>query len=106
MSTLSFDGLWMVTHSLPSSLPAGFWSKACIITPEEAVKAVEVANAMPVKRSIKAIPNNSPWFLVIVIEIFTLCVKNASHEKIEKLLYACVTPVTIVLLKVNCVTAS
>jgi hypothetical protein len=30
-------------------------------------KAVEVANAMPVKRSIKAIPNNSPWFLFIVI---------------------------------------
>jgi hypothetical protein len=43
---------------------------------------------MLVKRSIKAILNNSPWFLVIVIEIFTLFVKkNTSHEKIEKLLY-------------------
>jgi hypothetical protein len=30
---------------------------------------VEVAKAMPVKRSVKAIPNNSPWFLVILIEI-------------------------------------
>jgi hypothetical protein len=28
-----------------------------------------VANAMPVKRSIKAIPNNSPWFLVILSEL-------------------------------------
>jgi hypothetical protein len=33
-----------------------------IITPEEAVKAVEVAKAMAVKRSNKAIANNSPWF--------------------------------------------
>jgi hypothetical protein len=55
-----------VTHSLPSSLPAGFWSKAYIITSEE---ADVVAIAMPVKRSIKAIPNNSPWFLVIVTEM-------------------------------------
>jgi len=38
-------------------------------TLEEAVKEVEVAKATPVKRSIKAIPNNSPWFLVILIEI-------------------------------------
>ena len=30
---------------------------------------VEVAKAVPVKRSIKAIPNNSPWFLVIVTEL-------------------------------------
>jgi hypothetical protein len=30
---------------------------------------VEVAKAVPVKRSIKAIPNNSPWFLFIVTEI-------------------------------------
>jgi hypothetical protein len=50
--------------------------KAYIITPEEAVKAVEVANAMPVKRSIKAIPNNSACFLVILIQIFTLFVKK------------------------------
>jgi hypothetical protein len=35
---------------------------------------VEVAKAMLVKRSIKQIPNNSPWFLVIVIEIFSLFV--------------------------------
>jgi hypothetical protein len=55
-----------------------------ILTCEE---ADEVAKAVPVKRSVKAIPNNSPWFLVIVIEIFTLFVKkNTSHEKIEKLL--------------------
>jgi hypothetical protein len=32
---------------------------------------VEVAKAMLVNRSIKAIPNNSPWFLVIVTEIGT-----------------------------------
>ena len=37
-----------------------------IITTEEAVKADEVANAMPESRSIKAIANNSPWFLVIL----------------------------------------
>jgi hypothetical protein len=43
---------------------------------EEAVKAVEVAKAIPVKRSIKAIANNSPWFLVILNEIFTLFVKK------------------------------
>ncbi len=56
----------------------------------------EVAKAMAVKRSVKAIANNSPWFLVIVIVIFTLFVKkNTSHEKIEKLLYTYVTPVTI-----------
>ena len=30
---------------------------------------VVVANAMPVNRSIKAIANNSPWFLVIVTKI-------------------------------------
>jgi hypothetical protein len=48
-----------------------FWSKAYIITSDV---ADEVANAMPANRSIKAIPNNIPWFLVIVIEIFTLFV--------------------------------
>ena len=31
---------------------------------------VEVARAMPVKRSIKAIANNSPWFLVIVTDLY------------------------------------
>ncbi len=56
-------------HSLPSSLPAGFWSKVYIITCEVADVVVEVAKAVPVKRSIKAIPNNSPWFLFIVIEL-------------------------------------
>jgi hypothetical protein len=30
---------------------------------------VEVANAMPVKRSIKVIPNNILWFLFIVTEL-------------------------------------
>jgi hypothetical protein len=30
---------------------------------------VEVANATPVKRSVKAIPNNIPWFLVILTEL-------------------------------------
>ena len=56
-------------HSLPSSLPTEFWSKAYIITSEVADAVVEVANAMLVKRSNKAIPNNSPWFLVIVTEL-------------------------------------
>jgi hypothetical protein len=28
--------------------------------------AVEVVNAMPVRRSIRAVPNNIPWFLVIL----------------------------------------
>ena len=54
-----------MTHSLPSSLPAGFWSEAYIITSEEADAVVEVANATLVKRSKKAISNNSPWFLDI-----------------------------------------
>jgi hypothetical protein len=30
---------------------------------------VEVAKAMPMSRSVKAIANNSPWFLVIVTKI-------------------------------------
>jgi hypothetical protein len=29
----------------------------------------EVAKAMPVHRSTKAIPNNKPWFLFIVTEL-------------------------------------
>jgi hypothetical protein len=32
---------------------------------------VEVAKAMLVKRRVKAIPNNSPWFLVIVTYLST-----------------------------------
>ena len=63
-----------MTHSLPSSLPAGFWSNAYIITSEEV--ADNVANAMPVKRSIKAIPNNSPWFLVILTAVYDIYRKN------------------------------
>ena len=65
-----------MTHSLPSSLPAGFWSKAYIITCE--VADAVVANAMPVKRSIKEIPNNSPWFLDIVTYLSTF---NMFHMK-------------------------
>ena len=55
----------MVTHSLPSSLPAGFWSKAYIFTSEEVDKGLEVANVIPVNRSTKAIPINTPCFLVL-----------------------------------------
>lgn len=62
MSTLSFEGLRRVTHSFPSSLPAGFWSKAYIITSEEVDEVVKVTP----KRSVKAIPDNRPCFLVIV----------------------------------------
>ncbi len=47
----------------PETHPTGFWSKAYIITSEEADEVV--ANAMPVNNSVKAIPNISPWFLVI-----------------------------------------
>jgi hypothetical protein len=36
--------------------------------PEEADMVVEVAKA--VNRSIKAIPNNSPWFLFIVTDLY------------------------------------
>jgi hypothetical protein len=73
-----------VTHSLPSSLPAGFWSKAYIITSEV---ADAVTMAMLVKRSVKAIPNNSPWFLVIVNEVFTLFVKKHFTWKKSKDIY-------------------
>jgi hypothetical protein len=78
-----------VTHSLPSSLPAGFWLKAYIITSEEADMVVEVANAMPVKRSTKAIANNSPWFLVIVTKNSYCFIAYSSifNKKIEKLIY-------------------
>jgi hypothetical protein len=64
-----------------------------------------VANAMLVNRSVKAIPNNVPCFLVIVTDLHKFN-KNDSREKIEKLLYTYVTPVTIVLPKVNYGTAS
>ena len=60
----------MATHSLPSSVPAGFWSKAYNITSEEADKVV--ANATAVNRSVKPIPNNSPWFLVILTIIMDI----------------------------------
>jgi hypothetical protein len=50
-----------------------FWSKAYNITSEVADAVVEVANAMPVKRSIKAIANNSPWFLVILMWVRNSC---------------------------------
>lgn len=53
----------MVTHSLPSSLPAGFWSKAYNITSEVADEVV--ANAIPVNRNTKAIPISIPCFLII-----------------------------------------
>ncbi len=55
-----------------------------------------VAKAMPVKRSIKAIPNNSPWFLVILSEIllgllysclFIFNRKMLQGKKNRKLLY-------------------
>lgn len=56
-----------MTHSLPLSLPGGFWSKAYITTSdEEADKLIEVANAIPVNRSTKAIPINRLCFLFIV----------------------------------------
>jgi hypothetical protein len=42
--------------------------------------ADEVANAMLVKRSIKAIPNNIPWFLVIVTDLHKFN-KNDSRKK-------------------------
>jgi hypothetical protein len=50
--------------------------KAYIITPEEADAVVEVANAMPVKRSIKAIANNILCLFIITnsldIDLYTL----------------------------------
>jgi hypothetical protein len=43
---------------------------------------VEVAKAMLVKRSVKAIANNSPWFLVIVTELykFNKCCYKIRHR--------------------------
>ena len=53
---------------------------------------VEVANAMPVKRSVKAIPNNIPCFLFILIEMFSLFVKKTLHVKNRKaFIYLCHT---------------
>ena len=62
----------------PHRFPAGFWSKAYIITPEEAVKAVVVAKAMPMSRSVKAIPINIPRFLLIVTD---LCKSNKNDSR-------------------------
>jgi hypothetical protein len=56
---------------------------------------VVVAKAMPVNRSIKAIPNNIPWFLVIVTEMFTLFFKKTLHVKKPKSFY---NPLYIVIL--------
>jgi len=42
--------------------------------------ADEVVKAMPVKRSIKEIPNNSPWFFVIVTDLHKFN-KNDSRKK-------------------------
>ncbi len=61
---------------------------------EEADKVFEVANAIPVNRSIKVIPINISWFLFIITEIFGWFVfmliyprsKMILVEKIEKLL--------------------
>jgi hypothetical protein len=39
--------------------------KAYIITSEEADKGVEVAKAVPVKRSVKAIANNILWLFIL-----------------------------------------
>jgi len=80
----------MMTHSLPSSLPAGFWSKAYISTLEE---ADEVTMAMLMKRSIKVITNNSPWFLVITfiltclyLKCLRMKAKEGKHQVDEKTL--------------------
>jgi hypothetical protein len=56
------------------SLPAGFWSKAYIITSEE--EAEGVAKVIPENRSTKAIPNNIPCILFIVTD---LCKYNKLH---------------------------
>ncbi len=53
-----------MTHSLPSSSPAGFWSKAYIITFEEADRLFRVGT--PVNRSTKAIPVNIASFLFML----------------------------------------
>ena len=64
--------------------------KAYISTSEV---AEGVAKVIPMSRSVKAIPNNSPWFLVIVtnsldkdLHILNLA-KLYINEKTEKYLY-------------------
>jgi uncharacterized phosphosugar-binding protein len=54
---------------------------------------VELANAMPVNRSVKVIANNSACFLVIVTNLYKSN-KNASREKKTKSFY---TPLYIVI---------
>jgi hypothetical protein len=60
--------------------------KAYIITPEEAVKADEVAKAIPMSRSVKAIPNIKACFVFIVTEIinsnnlYNPCPKGAPYN--------------------------
>jgi hypothetical protein len=72
---------------LPSSLPAGFWSKAYNITFEVADEVV----AKAVKRNIKAIPNNSPCLFILTnsldidVHILNLA-KLYINEKNEKYL--------------------
>ena len=81
--TKSVKGVSRETHSLASSLPAGFWSKADIITSEE---AEEVVKAMPENKSIKVIPIIIRCFLFILTEMFTwfvlsLLIYSRSIEK-------------------------
>lgn len=61
--TKSVKGVSGETHSLASSLPAGFWLDVDIITSEE---AEEVVKALPVNRSIKVIPIIIRYFLFIL----------------------------------------
>ena len=80
-----------MTHSLPSSLPAGFWSKAYIITSEEAEGVVK---AMLVKRSVKAIAINIPCFFFILTKTFTvlfMLIYPGSTRKIYKECGDCLT---------------
>ena len=64
--TISVKGVIREIHSLPSSLPARFWSNADIITSEE---AEEVVKAMPVNRGIRAFPIFIRCFLFIPTEM-------------------------------------
>ena len=63
-----------------------FLVEGVIITSEVADKVVEVAKAIPVKRSVKAIPIISPCFLVIVTKFlfdrFIYTLKN-TKQKLE-----------------------
>ena len=66
--------------------------KAYIITSEVVDAVVEVANAMPVKRSVKAIANNIPCLFIVTnsldkdLHILNLA-KLYINEKTEKYLY-------------------